>query len=174
MKNFVAGGLLLLLWLTGTALAAESPTWELGLRGGTDATGAIHSYNVAELYLLYPLPWQTEVGGGALRSRLDCGIAWLEAVGDSGGWLAVGADLVYALHTLPIELEIGFRPVWFPDDHFGRDDFGGPAQFASHAGIAVSLSPVVVSYRYQHLSNGGLYDENSGLDLHLFGIGARF
>ncbi len=171
MKWLITSLVLLALCDPGTAVAAE---WELGLRGGTDATRAHQSYNAAELYLLYPLSWQAEVPGGQLRSRLDCGAGWIEAAGDNGGWLAAGADLVYALDALPLEIEAGFRPAWFPDSDFARDDFGGPLLFASHAGVAIRLAPVTLSYRFQHLSNGGLDDENPGLDLHLFGCGVRF
>jgi hypothetical protein len=171
MKWLSGGLLLLLLWLPGPVAAA---TWELGLRGGTDATGSAHSYSGAELYLLYPLDWQAAVAGGTLRPRLDGGVGWIEATGDHGGWVAAGADLVYALDGLPLEVEAGFRPLWFPDHRFGKDDFGGGLQFASHAGVALRLPPFVLSYRFQHISNGGIYDENSELNLHLFGIGASF
>jgi hypothetical protein len=174
MQWFGIGVVLIALLLAGPALAAESPQWELGLRGGTDATSVHQSYNAGELYLFHPLPWQAGVPGGHLRTRLDCGAGWVEAAGDNGGWLAAGADLVYALTALPLELEAGFRPAWFPDSDFSRDDLGGPLLFSSHAGVTVNLSPVTISYRFQHLSNGGLVDDNPGLDLHLLGCGVRF
>jgi len=171
MKWLITSLVLLALCDPGTAVAAE---WELGLRGGTDATSVRENYRAAEVYLLYPLSWQAEVAGGKLRPRLDCGIGWIEAVGDNGGWLAAGADLVYALDALPLELEVGFRPTWLSNDDYGRDDFGGPLQFASHAGVALRLEPVTLSYRFQHLSNANIYEDNAGLDLHLFGCGVRF
>lgn len=168
------GSILLLFVCLPFSAAATETAWELGLRGGTDATSVHQSYNAGELYLLRALPWQAEIAGGQLGSRLDCGLGWVEAAGDNGGWLAVGADLVYASRALPVELEVGFRPALFPDYDYGRDEFGGILQFSSHVGVTVLLSPVTIGYRFQHLSNGGIYDENPGLDLHLLGIGARF
>jgi hypothetical protein len=73
-----------------------------------------------------------------------------------------------------MELEAGFRPAWLTDHLYGDDDYGGDLQFLSHAGIVLRLSRFTLSYRYLHMSNAGLYSENDGLNLHLFGLGARF
>ncbi len=173
MRNFVVGGLLLL-WLTGTAVAAESPNWELGLRGGMEATGTLEQYDAGEIYLLRTLPWHNELAGGVLTARFDLGLGYLESDHDGGCWLAGGADLVYSLAGGLIDLEAGFRPTWLMDHIYGSDDFGGDLQFTSHGGIALYLDPVAISYRYQHISNASIYKDNDGLDLHLFGIGARF
>lgn len=158
-----------LLGLPAAAMAAE-----LGVRGGTDATGSTRNYSAAELYLLYPLPWQWDAAGGSLRPRLDGGVTWIESGGDHGGWLAAGADLVYTTGGLPFELEAGFRPAWLVESEYGREDFGGSIQFISHVGATLRFSPFALSYRFQHLSNAGIYGENPGLNLHLFGIGASF
>jgi lipid A 3-O-deacylase len=168
-KWFIAVTCILLLGLPAGALAAE-----LGVRGGTDATGTARNYSAAELYLLYPLPWQWDALGGTLRPRLDGGVTWLESGGDHGGWLAAGADLIYSVNWLPLELEAGFRPAWLFETEYGREDFGGAMQFISHVGATLRIAPFALSYRFQHLSNAGIYAENPGLNLHLFGVGASF
>ena len=168
------GVVMLVLWLPAAVIAAETPQWEFGLRGGTDATGVEESYFAGELYLLQPLPWRTEVPGGTLETRLDIGVSYLEGADDHSGWLALGGDLVWSIFDGLVDLEAGFRPAWLFDKRNGNDDFGGEVQFSSHAGVALHLAPMTFSYRIQHLSNAGLFDENDGLDLHLFGIGARF
>jgi hypothetical protein len=159
----------LLLGVPTATLAAE-----LGVRGGTDATGSARNYTAAELYLLYPLSWHWDAIGGTLRPRLDGGVTWIRSDTDYGGWLAAGADLVYAVSWLPLELEAGFRPAWLSDAKYGQEDFGGAMQFISHIGATLRLSPFALSYRFQHLSNAGIYGENPGLNLHLFGVGASF
>lgn len=173
MKWIGGAGLLLLLCLPATVVAEEPPLWEFGLRGGMDATSVKENYSVGEVYLLRALPWQVALAGGTLATRLDVGAAYLEANQDSGAWLAAGANVVWRAGRV-VEIEAGFRPAWLADHRFGEDDFGGGIQFISHGGIALHFAPVVLSYRYQHLSNAGIYSKNDGLDLHLFGIGARF
>lgn len=165
---------MLFLLLPVSALAAAAPLWEFGLRGGMEATGSKENYMAGEVYLLRALPWRADLAGGALTARLDLGAGFLEADNDDGGWLAGGADLVYSVAGGLIALEAGFRPTWLIDHVYGSDDFGGDLQFTSHGGIALHLDPVVISYRYQHTSNASIYDDNDGLDLHLFGVGACF
>lgn len=166
--------LLLLLFLPGKAFAAELPLWEFGLRGGMDARGVDESFAAGEGYLLRALPWQVALGGGTLTARVDLGAGYLEAADDHGGWLAAGGDLVWLLGESPVAVEVGFRPAWLYDHNYGTEDFGGDLQFSSHAGVALRFSRLVVSYRYQHLSNAGIYDSNDGLDLHLLGVGTGF
>jgi len=166
--------LLFLMLLPGMVEAAQSPTWEYGLRGGMDAKRAEENFTAAELYLLRAFAWRADPGVGSLYARLDIGAGFLEAAGDRGGWLAGGADLVWQLAGDRMEIEAGLRPTWLIDHTYGDDDFGGELQFASHLGIALHVTPVVFSYRYQHLSNAHIYPKNGGLDLHLFGLGTRF
>ena len=163
--------LLLLLWWPGRAAALES--WEFGLRGGMDATALDENYTAGEIYLLRTLPWQAELGAAKLLTRIDLGAGYLEAANDHGGWLAAGADLVCLLGG-GAEIEAGFRPAWLIDHIYGDDDFGGDLQFVSHGGIGLHAGHFVLSYRFQHLSNASIYNTNDGLDLHLFGVGARF
>lgn len=165
---------LALLLVPGLAIAAEAPLWEVGVRGGYDATGVTESYSAGELALMRQLPWGWDVAGGKLTTRLDAGAGYLEAAGDHGGWLAVGGDLVYRHGNCPLELEAGWRPAWLFDDTYGADDFGGSLQFISHVGVALHLRGLVFSYRFQHMSNAGLEDPNPGLDLHMFGVAYRF
>jgi hypothetical protein len=165
---------LILTLLPVMAQGAEPPVWEFGLRGGMEATGSAEQYRVGEAYLLRDLPWRSSLAGGTLAARLDLGAGYLESDNDGGGWLAVGADLVWQIIDGFIEVEAGFRPTWLIDHAYGSDDFGGDLQFSSHGGIALRLPPFVISYRYQHTSNASLYDDNDGFDLHLFGVGTKF
>jgi hypothetical protein len=169
VKWFLALACAALLGLPAAAAAAQ-----FGVRGGTDATGTEQSYSATELYLLYPLSWRWYVAGGTLQPRLDGGIAWLISGNDHGGWLAAGANMVYSVDWLPVELEAGLRPVWMFETVYGREDFGGSLQFYSQIGAALRFSRFALNYRFQHLSNAGIYGSNPGLNLHLFGISAKF
>jgi hypothetical protein len=157
--------------------AAIATDMEIGVRGGADDSGhnLEENYVAAEIYFLKRLPWSTRIGKQTtLSSRFDMGVIYLEARDDESGMLAIGADLVLGLWNDTMEFEIGFRPTWMPDHEYGKDDYGGWLQFTSHVGLAINLQPVVFNYRFQHTSNGRMYDANPGLNLHMVGLGYRF
>ena len=134
------------------AAGAETPSFEVGVRGGADVSkhNLDESYGTAEIYLLKQLPWGATFGGhNRLSSRFDCGAAYLEAGDDEGAMLAAGADLVLGLWDDRVEFEVGFRPTWMFDHDYGDDDFGGGMQFSSHAGLAINWQSI--------RSGGGAY-----------------
>jgi len=151
------------------------PAMEFGVRGGRDTLTEHEDFAAGEIYYLHTLPWQKELSPRAkLFSRLDAGLAYLRADSHSGGWLAVGGDVVLSLMDGTWQLECGFRPTWLFEHDLGGEDFGGPVQFSSHIGATFSRGKVALSYRYQHTSNAAIYDDNPGLNLHLVGLGMRF
>jgi hypothetical protein len=157
--------------------AATTTGMEIGMRGGADDSGhnLEESYVAAEIYFLKQLPWGARIGDQTtLTTRFDMGVIYLESRDDESGMLAVGADLVLGLWDDAMEFEIGFRPTWMPDQEYGKDDYGGWLQFTSHVGLAINWQPMVLNYRFQHTSNGSMYDANPGLNLHMVGMGYRF
>lgn len=157
------------------AFARATSAHEFGLRGGFNAQDPKENYTVGEIYFTYGSPWRpfADVGNN-LSLWFEIAAAHFEAAGDDGQYLAVGGTLIYAPDGGPLELEIGWRPTWLPDYRFSKDDFGGQLQFTSHIGFGLAWQPVRVGYRYQHTSNASIYEENPGLDLHMFGVGFRF
>lgn len=177
MRFFILMTLLCLLMPASWSSAAKQTSMEIGVRGGVDEGGhnLKESYVAAEVYLLKQLPWHTNLTDHiSLSSRFDMGITFLEASDEEGCMLAAGADLVFGLWDGNTEVEIGFRPTWMPDQEYGEDDYGGGLQFTSHLGLTINWQPVVINYRFQHTSNGGIYDSNPGLNLHMVGVGYRF
>lgn len=173
MKSYLVIALLVLLFpMTSWSATA---TMEIGVRGGRDTLVEHEDFVAGEFYYLQALPWQKELDPRAkLYARLDAGTGYLRVDSESGGWLAVGGDVVLSLMGGAWELEGGIRPTWLFDHDLGGEDFGGPVQFMSHVGATFNLGPVALSYRFQHTSNASLYDCNPGLNLHLFGLGVRF
>jgi len=172
MKRCLIALFMLILPTLSWALAT---TMELGVRGGTHANGLDENYTAGEVYYLYTLPWQKELGSGRkVYARIDAGAGYLYTDARRGGWVAAGGDLVLSLLDGALELECGLRPTWLTEDEFGDDNFGGPVQFSSHVGLTYNIGNTALSYRYQHISNAHIYDENPGLDLHLVGLGVRF
>ncbi len=154
---------------------ADDRFLEIGIRGGLDAAGTRENYVAREVYLSAEMPWQLPIEAlSGLNIRLEAGAAQFKTAGDEGCWLAVGGTLVYRMYGDSLELEAGWRPTWLPDYQFGSDHFGGQAQFSTHVGMAFVWQRTRYSYRFQHTSNAGIYADNPGLDLHMFGVGFRF
>lgn len=173
MKRCLTAMLLLLL-APGLSWALAT-TMEFGVRGATSEETVTENYSVTEVYYQHILPWRKEVRPGMMvYVRLDTGASYMKAAGEEGGWLAVGGDVVLSLLDGLWEIEGGFRPMLFFEHEFGEDDFGGPLQFSSHIGTTLYLGDFAINYRYQHISNGGIYSENPGINMHMVGAGMRF
>ena len=165
----------LFLILCPTFSWALATTMEIGVRGGMDAKLVEENYSFAEVYYHKRLPWKKQLAPGVVvYVRLDAGACYYDAASDDSGWLALGGDLVMSLMNGAWELEAGWRPTILFDHELGQDDLGGPIQFSSHLGTSVYLGDAALSYRYQHISNAKLYDQNPGLDVHMFGVGVRY
>jgi len=177
MRIFILLAILCLPLFPLQAFAGSAGDLQIGVRGGTEnnKSNLDEDYHAAEVYLLKVLPWSLLLAEqAALFSRFDFGATYLTGAGEKGGMLAAGADLVLGLWDGGVEFEIGFRPTWLFDHTYGDDNFGGGMQFTSHAGLAIGWKGLVLSYRIQHTSNAGLYDNNPGLNLHMIGLGYRF
>ncbi len=74
-------------------------------------------------------------------------------------------------------LEFGLGAHVHTDDSIDNKDFDIPFAFGSHLGGGVkfgSRQQFEIIYRYQHLSNAGLGDENPGINFHVLNLGYRF
>jgi hypothetical protein len=176
MRAFICVTILLLILLPSLTIAAEEMTkMEIGARGGVSDNRNEENHKGAEIYFLKQLPWGSSFGeNSTISTRFDMGATYLEADSDSSGMVAIGADLVLGLWDNQMEFEVGFRPTWMFDYEYGGEDFGGGMQFTSHAGLAINWQPMTLSYRFQHISNAGIYNKNPGLNLHMVGLGYRF
>jgi hypothetical protein len=91
------------------------------------------------------------------------------AIGTLGPTFVLGRD------QFPISLEAGVSPTIISRYEFATRDLGSLYQFTSHVGLNVDIiSHLRLGYRFQHMSNGGLSQPNSGLNLHLFGVSYVF
>jgi hypothetical protein len=161
--------------LCSAAAAQAADLNTLGVRGGGDTGIAREEYSAAELYYYRTLPWQKQLADGiVVYSRIDAGVGYLRTAPQDANWVAVGADVVVSFADGWVTLDGGFRPGWLGESRFGEDDFGGSLQFWSHAGLTVQLGRLSLGYRFQHISNADIYDENDGIDLHMVGVGVVF
>lgn len=61
----------------------------------------------------------------------------------------------------------GIKPTILTNHFFNNFDLGGTLNFKSH--IAANVSPnkkIIIGYRFEHISNAGLYEKNPGVNFH--------
>ena len=74
-------------------------------------------------------------------------------------------------------VEFGVGVHGHTEDGIGDDDFDLPFAFGTHVGGGARFGQhgrYELVYRYQHLSNAGLGDENPGINFHVFQFGYHF
>lgn len=166
--------LLLALCVTLLPAMVQASEMEFGLRGGMDGGGNDENFSLIEATLQKAYAWQKELGGGVLKPRWNASLGYLEADGEGAALLSAGGDLVYEVVDGLLAFDIGFRPMLLSDHGFDEEDLGGALQFGSHAGVALNIDRFTLNYRFEHISNAGIYDHNPGVNLHQIGVGARF
>ncbi len=68
-------------------------------------------------------------------------------------------------------IEAGISPTFITRHAFKSNELGGMFNFTSYAGIYFSpLKSLIAGYRFQHMSNAGIYRANPGVNLHIIEI----
>jgi hypothetical protein len=173
--------LLPILGLFATATGARGDDgWRpshLGARYGYSVTNDEHTFDQVELFAHWPLlGWQGERWTVfTLGLEGFAGVLWSH---EESAFIG-GAGPVFRIWPVRlVALEGGFRVAYLSEYHFVEypyTDFGGPIQFVSHGGLVVQpASRLEISARFQHMSNGEIYEGNSGLNMLMVGLGWRF
>jgi len=156
----------------GADFSAES----LGARYGFFVNGSRGDFRQAEVYSNWKLPWTATITTNwSLGTRLDLSAGALQKHPEIGFVGTLGPSVVLARQGLPLALVGGVSPTLLSRNKYGETDFGEPFQFTSHLGLSWRPgSHFEITYHFQHMSNAGLSEHNTGLNLHMFGIGYRF
>jgi hypothetical protein len=157
--------------------SAEETGWiAVGFRAGLSATHRNEDFKQYEVFATYGLPWSWELAPGWFVStgiRLSAGA--LRGGGETGFIGSVGPSVALSMVRGLILLDGGISAALLSEHEFGRENFGGPIQFVSHAGITFKLGANLgVGYRFQHMSNASIYKRNPGLELHLLELSYFF
>jgi hypothetical protein len=170
-----------LVWICGFAAASSGPAADfsvdsLGARYGFLPSSSRGDFRQAEAYSNWKLPWVWNINTNwSLATRLDLSAGSLYKHPEVGFVGTLGQSVVLERKGLPFALVSGVSPTLISRYRYGDTDFGEPFQFTSQIGLSWRPGAhLELSYRFQHMSNAGINDNNSGLNLHMFGIGYRF
>ena len=147
-----------------------------GARGMTSANLKSQSFEQAELFAGFDLPWRCGSNiGWHVQTRLDLSAGALHGRTEEAFIGTAGPDFVVRRDRFPVNLEFGVSPTILSRAKFDGMDFGIPFQFTTHAGLNWEIGRHFgVGYRYQHMSNAGFSKHNPGLNLHGLMVYYRF
>jgi len=160
-------------------LGTRAQDLRLELTGGrwgfsTETRGS--SFEQAEGYAGVSLPWDCDFADNWwFHWRADVTAGWLGSHGENAFVGSLGPTLVMHHLNWPVSLEGGLSPTYVSRYRFDPTNLGSNLQFTSHAQLNWDIGEhLQLSYRFQHMSDGGLFHPNPGLNLHMFGIAFRF
>ena len=132
-------------------------------------------FRQAEGFVDCNLPWKWDLGKEwYLQSRLDFSAGWLANSVDDAAVFTTGPSFLVGRQRLPFSFEVGFSPTLLSNHDFGTRNFGTPFQFTSHFGLNWDLGHFRVGYRFQHMSNADISQNNPGLSMQMVALSYRF
>ncbi len=162
--------------IASAARGADQEWVEAGARIGFSKDVHGENFNQLEIVAAYRLPktWMLD-NGWILDSRINASAGALHGGGDTAAIVTLGPGLAWVSPSQQYIVETGFSPTLLSEHEFGEADFGGNFQFTSFIGLNSRIGKqTTASFRVQHMSNGGFYDHNPGLDQLMLGINYQF
>ena len=149
---------------------------QLGFRAGFDSESHVSLFSY-EVYGIADTPWSWEVARDKqLSLEIEGAIGGLSGEGETSVYARIAPQLRLDFDTLPLSLIAGPGVSVLSEEELD-DDFGlgGNFQFFTSAGFDWYLDENwTVGYRFQHISNAGIHDNNPGLNLQTLSINYTF
>ena len=157
--------------------SANEIVWRsLGLRGGVDDGRNDEDFKQYEGFTTWKLPWFRQWDSGwTIGTYLETNAGVLIGGGTSAFVGSIGPCIYIKGLADIIEISMGIKPTIISKHKFGDENLGGPIEFTSHVGLNfIFADHYHIGYRLQHMSNGILYEQNPGLNMHMIEVGYRF
>jgi hypothetical protein len=148
----------------------------IGLRGGVNDHRNDEDFEQYEGFSTWKLPWSRQWDSGwVLGTYFEANAGVLRGGGESAFVGSIGPGIYFTGFKEKIDISMGINPTIISKHEFGDEDLGGPIAFTSHIGLNLNFARhFSIGYRLQHMSNGVLYDNNPGLNMHMLEVGYRF
>ena len=155
---------------------ANDGKWNtVGLRAGVGDSRNDESFSEYEAYATFSLPWKWRSGTGWIIGSfigVNAGVITCEGTDFVG---SVGPGVYVLTPGESVAFSAGIYPTYLGRSIFGDEDFGDTYQFTSAACVNLIFHQHwTIGYRFQHMSNAGIVNENPGLNTHMIELGYRF
>jgi hypothetical protein len=148
-----------------------------GIHSGFSSGKGVRAFYQEEAFGQWNLPvdWSLGTKNWFIEPRLEATAGYIFNDGSGGFVGTFGPTAIFGYRSFPVRIDFGCRPTVLAQDNFAGKEFGTAFQFTSHCGLEWDLSSRwYVDFRYQHMSNAGFSNSNSGLDTFMFGVGYEF
>ena len=147
----------------------------VGLRAGVGDSRNDESFSQYEAYVTFNLPWKWRSSHDWIVGSFTGVNAGAVTCAGTGFIGSIGLGVYILTPAESFTLLAGIFPTYIGRSIFGNEDFGNSFQFTSAVGVNLNFyQHWTIGYRFQHMSNGGLSDENPGLNTHMIEMGYRF
>ncbi len=174
----VLRGVLILLLFVFSAFpgyAGENKWNTAGIRAGFSAQNSDKFFSKYEAFAVFGLPWNRRFENGWILGTFIGFNAGMIASDEKSFIGSVGPGLYYMTPGKSFAIIAGVYPTLIGESRFGTEDFGASFQFTSEIGVNLNFcNHWTVGYRFQHMSNAGISNENPGLNTHMAELGFRF
>ena len=138
--------------------------------------GETEDYEQVDVVGTLGFPGQWEFGPGWTgRYLINASAGGLRGAGE-WGFISTGTvGLAFSKQDWHFTFDIGGGGALLSKWEFGDQDMGGPFQFIAHAGLNFHLPwNMLAGYRFHHMSDGDIYGDHRGVDLHMIEIRYAF
>jgi len=147
----------------------------IGVRGSVSATDVVgdvapEKFEAYDAVACFVLPWGLySASGWGAGTRLLAGAGVLHGAGDTALVVSLLPALALGSRDGRFTLDLGIGGALLSRNRFGKQDFGGPFQFALTVGVGFPLyKRLGLGYRLQHYSDAAIYGaDTTGVDLHM-------
>ncbi|MBW1725631.1 MAG: acyloxyacyl hydrolase [Deltaproteobacteria bacterium] len=132
------------------------------LRAGVGDSRNDESFSQYEAYVTFSLPWKWRSGHDWIVGSFTGVNAGAVTCAGTGFIGSIGLGVYILTPAESVALSAGIYPTY-------------TFQFTSAAGVNFNFHQHwTIGYRFQHMSNSGLSDQNPGLNTHMIELGYRF
>jgi hypothetical protein len=154
----------------------EAREYLVGVRGGTSFENDAGNFQQVDVFKGMYLPWSWGSQDGLnLKPRVEGSAGWLDNEGNSGFVGTPGPVAELRLGKFPVTLEGGVSLSALSRSDFPDRNLGGWFEFTDHVGLDWHITKrFALGWRFQHLSNAGIYKRNPGLNLQMLSASYTF
>ena len=174
---------IVLLILPSERSSAEDFEWtSVGIRGGVNFKDAglppgekvdFEQFDVVGT-LGFPGSWVVAWDWTA-RYQLTMTAGGLRGDGETGFISTMVGGVAMTNEQWRATLDVGMGGALLSKWKFPGQNIGGPFQFIAHGGVLFHLPwNLLAGYRFHHMSDGNIYGENRGVDLHMLEVRYNF
>ncbi|MCE9613424.1 MAG: acyloxyacyl hydrolase [Lentisphaerae bacterium] len=147
----------------------------VGVMAAVETTRAEEEVDRYEVFVVWPTGWRRAWDSGWALEADWMVAAGILSDGEHDPVMAAAGPRLSGVHRCGLVAGIGWKPTLISEHYLGNRSLGGALQFGSEARLGWRFGDCLeAGLAFEHVSNGGLYTPNPGLNQFLLDIGVRF